>query len=164
MTGSKPLSGRMVLAILLVSFGIVIAINAIFVVYSIASFPGEEEARSYAQGLQYNATLRDRRAQAALGWRATAALVRDGEHAAAEIVLHDAADRPLEGLALSGALRRPTDAAMDHALAFSGYGNGRYRAELFGVAQGQWDLRVRAQRGEEHFDIEKRLLWPPPRS
>jgi nitrogen fixation protein FixH len=151
-----------VLAILLGSFAVVFAVNAYFVVMAVASFPGEEEAKSYAQGLRFNDTLRDRQAQAALRWRAAADLTKGGGNAAVvELALRDASDHPLGDLTIAGALRRPTDAALDRPVTFKAGEDGRYRAALPGLPAGQWELEVRAVRGAQHLDINKRLIWRP---
>lgn len=163
MPEGKGLSGRMVLAILVLSFAIVVGVNATFVVLSITSFPGEEEAKSYAQGLEYNSTLSDRRAQAELGWRASAGIIA-GAHPVAQVVLRDASGRPVEGARISGVLRRPTQAALDHTLIFTARGAGAYEAALPALADGQWDLVARATRAGAHFDLERRLVWESPRS
>ena len=157
----KRLSGRGVLAILLISFAVVFVVNVTFVVYSITTFPGEEEAESYAQGLKYNATLADRAAQAHLGWRATVAIAGAERAAQLRVQVRDASGAPVKGLQVSGALRRPVDADLDRALVFIDRGDGLYVAEVDKLAQGQWDLAAHAARPGSHFDIEKRLTWLP---
>ena len=161
MTNTKPLTGVAVLATLLVSFAVVIAVNTTFVLLSVRTFPGEEEAESYVQGLKYNATLADRSAQAALGWRATACIKATGRNARIEVEVYDASHAHVEGLAIKGALRRPLSANLDRSLTLIDQGDGVYETQLDGLVSGQWDLALRAIRGSSHFDIEKRLTWLP---
>jgi len=154
-----------VLAILLGSFAVVFAVNAFFVVMALRSFPGEEEAKSYAQGLKFNATLDDRQRQADLHWRAAADVAASGAGAAVvEISVRDASGRAIPDLSIVGALRRPTDAALDRAVRFNEGVDGFYRVALAGLPRGQWELMVRAERGAQHLDITKRLIWLPPTS
>lgn len=152
------LTGRHVLMMVIAFFGVIIAANVVFITQAVRTFPGEDVRRSYVQGLNYNETLADREAQAALGWRAAAALRRDDQGAALiEVLLIDRDGRPIEDAALEGALRRPVEARDDQALVFTPQGEGRYVAAVADLAPGQWDLRARAARGVNHFDLEARL-------
>jgi nitrogen fixation protein FixH len=161
MSARGTLKGGHVLAYLLGAFAVVLAVNIGFIVIAIKSFPGEEEEKSYAQGLAFNATLQDRQAQSALGWRAIAALEQTAQRGGAVLItLTDGEGRPLSGARIEGALRRPTDAELDFPLAFAEVSAGIYTAKTHGLHEGQWELAVRATRGTHHFDITKRLLWP----
>lgn len=158
--GKFVIKGKHVLIAMLVFFGGVIAVNALFITLALNSFPGEDVRRSYLQGLHYNETLRERAQQAALGWRASAAIAEDG--ASLIIVLRDHEHRPVEHAQLQAQLRRPAESASDEALAFTPMGDGRYRAALNALRPGVWDLRLTATRGEDRFDLQRRLTWAPP--
>lgn len=151
------LRGWHVLTAILAFFGAVIAVNAAFIVVAVGSFPGEDVRRSYLQGLRFNDTLAERRAQAALGWRASAGLTAEGEAGLIEIALHDAEGAPIEGASIEAALERPTRAALDHALTFTSAGAGRYQAHVDGLEAGRWRLRARAARGSEALNFEAEL-------
>lgn len=151
------LRGWHVLAAIFAFFGAVIAVNVAFIVVAVGSFPGEDVRRSYLQGLRFNDTLAERRAQAASGWRASAGLSSDGEAAVIEIVLHDGAAAPIEAAHIEAALERPTQAALDHPLRFTAAGAGRYVARVERLEAGRWRLRARAQRGEDALDFEAEL-------
>jgi nitrogen fixation protein FixH len=155
----REIKGWHVLTAMLAFFGAVIAVNVVFVVFAVGSFPGEDVRRSYLQGVQYNETLAERRAQDALGWRAAADFVGDSRSAALEVELIDREGRPVNGAAVQGELRWPADARHDRTLAFESVGNGRYRAELGDLTEGRWRLRARAERGENARDFEAELLW-----
>jgi len=164
---AKPMfqvRGAHVLAMMLLFFGTVIAVNVAFIMAAVQSFPGEDVRRSYLQGLNYNDTLAERRAQTLQGWNAHAALVERGGAAQLEVRLVDADGVPIEHAAISGELRWPTDARRDHTLAFEPRGNGIYAAQLEGLQQGRWLLRARAERGEASaLDFEAELTWPSMR-
>lgn len=154
------LTGRHVLIGLLAFFGAVIAVNVVFAVAAVRSFPGEDVRRSYLQGLAYNDTLADRRAQAELGWQAAASLRRADEGAVLEVSLRTRGGAPLNGAALSGELRRPTTARFDRELAFAPIGEGRYVAALGALPTGRWLLRARAEDGRGGaLDFEADLTW-----
>jgi nitrogen fixation protein FixH len=155
------LTGRHVLAGLLVFFGAVIAVNVAFAVAAVRSFPGEDVRRSYLQGLAYNDTLADRRAQEALGWQAAAAFrTADDGGAVLEVVLRTRDGAPLNGAQVNGELRRAATARFDRELSLTGIGEGRYTADLGGLETGRWLLRARAADAQDGaLDFEAELTW-----
>lgn len=162
---AKPggLKGVHVLAIILLFFSAVIGINAYFVVHAITSFPGEDEPRSYAQGLQYNTTLADRARQEKLGWRAEAWLApgkAGGARVAVKLTTREGVS--LRALSVTGVLRRPVDSKEDLPLAFFAAGDGVYVANITALAPGQWSLHAVARGDRAFFDLRKTLLWPTP--
>jgi nitrogen fixation protein FixH len=162
-TTSFRLTGGHVLAAMLVFFAAIIAINIAFAVAAVRSFPGEDERRSYTQGLRYNDVLAERRAQAATGWRARSELTSTPFGARLLLSLHDRTGAPIEGAAINGALRWPPHEGGDRALSFAPQGNGFYAAELGALAPGRWELRARAEDGSgAALDFEAELTWPSP--
>lgn len=155
------LKGWHVLAAMLGFFSIVIGMNAVFITMAVKTFPGEVAAKSYVQGLRYNETLEDRARQAALGWTAQAALIETAHGPAFSLELKDRDGRPLEGLALSGGLRRPATDEQDVTLAFERLGEGRYVAAAPGLPAGAWRLAVLAERGSERLEIGGEVTWAP---
>lgn len=158
---SKPfrMGAPHAIAIFVGALAIVLAVNTVFVTLALRSFPGEDAPKSYLQGLHYNDTLADRAGQRALGWTATAWLSGDPSDQLVQVRITDAQGAPLDGLSLTGTLRRPTVGKLDQALTFRAIGDGRYTARVSNLASGQWTLSVRAATPSAHFDIEKRLLW-----
>ncbi|MGE0829770.1 MAG: FixH family protein [Hyphomonadaceae bacterium] len=157
--------GAHVLIAMLAFFGAIIAINVGFTIAALNTFPGEDAPRAYVQGVRYNEILAEKRAQAALGWRASAALQSEADGAALLVRVIDREGRGVNGLWLEGALRRPLDARLDRALSFTPAGDGLYRAALEPLAAGQWRLRASARRAqtsgaERAFDIGAHLTWP----
>lgn len=157
---SFKLNGRHVLAVLVGFFMTVIAANAIFITLAIKSFPGEQEKKSYLQGLAYNERIAEREAQAALGW--SARLARSeivGDEGVIELEFASANGAPVEGLALTGLLARPASRNSDAPLVFEEVEPGRYRATAPEISPGAWRLSAAATsaRGEK-FRLEKRLL------
>lgn len=161
---AKPpaeLRGVHVLWMILAFFGVVIAVNVAFAVMAVRSFPGEDVRRSYLQGLHYNETLSARRAQSALGWRASASLGGAGENAALEVVLVDRAGAPLRGVRLAGVLQWPTTSSLDRELAFAPVGDGHFTAPVTALRNGRWRLRAHAENeAGEALDFESELTWP----
>ncbi|MBI3437512.1 MAG: FixH family protein [Proteobacteria bacterium] len=158
------LRGWHVLASLIAFFGAVIAVNVYFAFAAVGTFPGEDVTHPYIQGLEYNRTLAEHRAQQAQGWRVTAAFTHASAGAAVEVVLHQRNGEPLAGAHLEGVLRWPADAHHDRALRFVEQGGGRYVATLSDLTEGDWDLRATATAADRHtLDFEADLRWPLPR-
>ncbi len=151
--------GWHVFAALALFFGAVIAVNVAFAVVAVGSFPGEVVRRSYVQGLHFNETLAERRAQAQLGWRARAGFLAPSDGAAIEVSLVDAAGAPIDA-SIAATLERPADSRFDRALNFERRGPGIYVADVGALAAGVWRLRARAE--DAHADalsFEAELLW-----
>ena len=160
---SFTLRGAHVLSALLLFFAAIIAINVAFAVMAVRTFPGEDERRSYTQGLRYNDVLRERRVQAALGWRVRSQLSQGPDGARLLVRVEDRAGAPVDGATVSGVLRWAPSEAGDRALTFMAMGRGAYAAELGALASGRWDLRARAEdEGGQALDFEAELTWPSP--
>lgn len=153
----KELKGWHVLLIMLGFFGVMFAVNGVFLYHAITSFPGEDVKKSYVQGLNYNDTLAARAAQAELGWTAEAGLV------GRELVfrLSDAEGQPLSNYAVIGEIRRRATQDADRALVFQATTSGEYRVDMEGLDSGQWDLRISVfdAAGETLvFNVDKTLI------
>lgn len=160
-TTSFRVNGKHVLASLLLFFAAIVAINIAFAVAAVQTFPGEDERRSYTQGLRYNDVLAERRAQAELGWRAYGALEASADGPLLTVDLRDRNGRPVEGATLSGVLRWAPSESGDRALEFTARGNGRYVARVAALDAGRWDLRARAEDQAGHaLNFEAELTWP----
>ncbi len=152
------ISGRHVLYAFLAFFGLIFAVNGVFLYAAVGSFPGEETKKSYLQGLRYNDVLAERAADRALGWSATAGIARAGADARVAMDFAGADGRPLTGLTVKGVLKRPVEDGHDVALAFEPAGEGAYRAHVSAPAAGVWDLAVTAADADGNaFEVRKRL-------
>lgn len=133
----KTLKGWHVLLIMLGFFGVMFAVNGVFLYHAITSFPGEDVKKSYVQGLNYNDTLAERAAYAELGWRAEAGVEGD------DLVfrLRDADGAPLSNYAVIGEVRRLATRDADQAVVYQARPDGEYVAEA-ALGPGQWSLRI----------------------
>jgi nitrogen fixation protein FixH len=157
---ARELKGTHVLIALLAFFGVTLAVNIALATYAISSFSGEDVAKPYQQGLDYNKALAARAAQRDLGWSASINLVRAGDAGgivSATIKGKDGAARL--GLKIEASLRRPTDARLDRTILLDALATGEYRAALDGLAAGQWDVIVRTSAGEgTPFEAQRRVV------
>lgn len=134
----KKLKGWHVLLIMLAFFGVMFAVNGVFLYHAITSFPGEDVKKSYVQGLNYNQTLDQRAAQAALGWTAETGL--DGSNLIFR--LRDRQGKALSNYPVIGELRRLATRNEDIALIFEARLNGEYSVDVAALKAGQWEARI----------------------
>ncbi len=154
------MSGKTVLLYLAGFFGIIIAVNVLFIVKAVSTFSGEDEQDSYIVGLEYNHTLERAAVQKALGWKATIGAARESRRDARIVVTLAGRDgTPLTNVALKGELRRPTDAERDHVLAFREVSPGEYASQARDVEPGVWDVVVESL-ASKPFQADRRI-WIP---
>lgn len=154
------LKGGHVLAVMLAFFGITIAVNAVFAVYAVSTFSGEDVSKPYMRGLEYNRTLAAREAQAKLGWSAEIDAARGGGSSIEVTVkIWASGGTPKAGLTVRATLRRPIDASLDRTIALAAVEAGIYRAVLKDISPGQWDVIVLAKSSEGAvFEAERRIV------
>jgi nitrogen fixation protein FixH len=128
------LTGRKVLAIFVVGFGTIFAVNFFMAYSAVSTFPGMEVSSSYAD----SQTFDERRdAQEALGWDASVALEGD----TLILTLVDPAGRPVYPAEFEAMLTRPTNRTEDQLLALERGPNGVLMAPV-SVSEGRWRLRM----------------------
>lgn len=131
----RPLTGRKVLIITLVFFGVIIAANVTMMVSAIRTFPGLEVANSYVASQEFDARAR---AQRALGWEAEAVASLDG----VRLQLRDSTGVLIAPDGLIVKIGHPTNAAHDQVLEFRADADGLYAPAQ--LAPGPWRLFVDA--------------------
>ena len=67
---AREWTGRDIIVTLIATFGVVVGVNVYFIVQAERTYPGQDVAHPYMQGVEYNQTLAARAKQAKLGWRA----------------------------------------------------------------------------------------------
>ncbi|GAB4367395.1 MAG: hypothetical protein Kow00114_26010 [Kiloniellaceae bacterium] len=158
--GGPVIRGKHVLFAMLGMFGLVIAVNVVFVVLALDTFTGVTTANPFKEGLAYNQVLAARDAQRDLGWQGsvTAVPAADGEDAIT-LTMTDRNGAPLSGLTLNGTLRRPTHEGVDQPLAWQEAAPGSYRTVVALPERGNWDLVVSAEDGRNAPFEMKARLW-----
>lgn len=160
MTAQFRIRGWHVLAMFAAFFAAIVAANAIFITLAVRTFPGEEEKKSYLQGLHYNQRLEEREAQAALGWHVEIAQVRMERDPGIELSFVSATLTPLTGLRVTGKMSGLVDDKDDRALDFFEAAPGVYRARTQGIDSGVWRLDATATGSRrEKFTLAKRMTF-----
>ncbi len=137
----RPIDGRHVLFGLLAFFGVMFAVNGVFVYFATTTFSGLSEEHAYQKGLHYNETIAAYKSQRALAWAHHAEIV--GDHV--ELRVSDADEKPVSNLEVIGTMRRPATDDEDRTLAFRHAGPGIYVAEVGPFEPGQWQLEAEAK-------------------
>lgn len=141
------------------AMGVVVAVNATLITYSVTTFSGLSVEKPYERGVHYNQVLDAQAKQDALGWTLDAAFAAtDGERQGRLVVVaRDRDGGALDGLALEGRMVRPLEVIDDVPVHFEAAGDGRYVARVELPRPGQWDLKARATRGGDAFTLIERL-------
>lgn len=81
-------------------FAVTIALDALFVVWAVQSFPGEQVKNSYVLGLDYNREVERREAQREMGWAAEVGISDEGSQLLV-VRMKDRAAAPVDGLRIA---------------------------------------------------------------
>jgi len=150
MSQKKPreLTGRAVLAWLVVFFGAVFVVNGIMVHAATSTFGGVETQSSYKAGQMFEHEVARAEKQDAQHWQVSGKLVRDtsGE-AVLDLTARDEKGAPLTGLTAKALLAHPADERLDHTIELARIGAGEFKGVADAKA-GQWELTVDLYKGD----------------
>ncbi len=145
-------------------FGVVLAVNLVFMYSAVHSFTGLETEHAYEQGLAYNHALAMAKAQEKLGWSVEAEVDSRGGHvegldpeADVTVSFHDKDGKPITGLSVKADFVRPTSAGHDKSMELAERGDGRYTALASLPLPGQWEMHVTAHRADLDYQFDKRI-------
>lgn len=145
-------------AIFVLAFVVIIAVNTVMVVLAVKTFSGLETNNAYDQGLGYNTTLAEAAQNDKLGWHAVIAFLADSADARIiQVTMTDASGTPLPDLNVKAIFVRPTNAGLDEVVQLQPQGRGRYQAGFKPSALGNWDLRLRVERGSTKWQHNQRI-------
>jgi nitrogen fixation protein FixH len=141
----RQLTGRTVLAVLLVFFGVVIGVNMLMMKFAIDTLSGTEVDSAYSASLAFKAEIAKAREQERRGWHVNAHVERNADGiATVAIEARDREGAPLSGIDFFARLARPTDKRADRMIALASRGAGAFRGAAAGIEPGQWDLVIEA--------------------
>jgi len=156
----KPLTGRMVLLVLVAFFGVVFGVNGLLMKLAIQTLPGTEVDSAYSASLAYEKEITAARDQDARAWKVSAHVQRapDGG-ATVQVEARDKKGMPMAGLTFQGRFERPTDRRADQPVGLTDVGGGIYRGSAAPIAPGQWDLVLEGDAaGQRMFLSKNRVL------
>lgn len=164
-TAAEPhrgtLQGRHVLAMMIAFFGVVFAVNGVFLYQAIATYTGVVSVEPYRKGLRYNERIEAERRQDALGWRDSVELDASGR---LSLQLADEAGRPVGGLKIAAVVGRPSTGAGDKRLVLEETSPGHYAATASALDAGAWLVTIETDgNGSGIYRLRKRIwLTPTP--
>lgn len=147
-------------------FGVVLAVNLVFMFSAVHTFTGLSTEQAYEKGVKYNEEIRAARQQEALGWTVTAEVrakepTGTARHSADIIVTFlDKDGTPVTGLAGKAEFIRPTSEGHDSSAPLAEQGQGRYMIDAALPLGGQWELGVIARRGDLSYQFAQRIYLP----
>ena len=139
----------------IVSMGIVIAVNAGLIYAALDTFPGKAGAEGFDLSNHYDAVLDQAQREAALGWAMQASTNEAGR---AVVTLTDRAGLPLSGASIAALAERPLGAPETHRLSFHETDAGHYVADTALTMRGQWDLTLSASTGAHDMAVTRRII------
>ncbi len=159
-SAARPITGRFVLIAVVSFFAVVIGVNMVMIRFAIATLPGTEVDSAYSASLAYQREIQAAQQQDRRDWRVDAHIERHADGTARLNVDARAQDgAPLAGLSVFGRLERPIDRRADQAFEMNEQGGGSYRGIAHGIAAGQWELVIEADRdGKRLFLSRNRVV------
>ncbi|MEP3246858.1 MAG: FixH family protein [Sneathiella sp.] len=159
MATGRKLKGIHVFLMLAAFFGVMFAVNGVFVYMALTSFSGVSVDDSYKKGLNYNQEISRLSEQQARGWQTglTVDTMTDNRISVILSVL-DQEGQSLEGLKAVLLVRRPARSDQDRQVVLTRSGS-QFKADMQLASPGQWDLAVQITGGgyETPYRMEKRI-------
>lgn len=160
--GQGGLTGRHVLFGMLGFFGMIFAVNGVFLYSALKTNTGIVANEPYRKGLAYNERIAADERQKALGWQDEASLTSDGR---VMVVVRGADGMPVSGLKIDAALGRPSTTAGERKLKLAELSPGTYGVASTAIEPGTWLFALEARRtdnAEEPIYRARRRLWLKP--
>lgn len=155
----RKIEGRHVLYMLLGFFGVMIAVNAVFVYFALTSFSGISFKDSYTRGINYNDEIASSRSQDSRGWISQLTFDDlENKKAVISLNLTDKDGHTLDNLVAVLFVRRPAQEGKDRQITMMP-AQGKFQTELEFDYSGQWDLTILITGGghDTPYRLEKRV-------
>ena len=141
----KKITGKMVLIWMIAFFGVIIAVNSVFMYFAIYTWPGLTTEDSYKKGVNYNQTLDAAARQSALGWLSTIE-IGAGTNTDKPVTIHmtGQANAPLSGLVVTVTIERAVGTHNTQIISMSETAPGIYSGIFKAQEQGRWIAEITA--------------------
>lgn len=141
----RPLTGRMVLFMLLAFFGVVIAVNLTMLRLASSTFSGLGDKNAYIAGLSHNKAIADAREQDGRGWKIDANLQRAAPgRSIVTVVRSDAGAYTNADVRVR--FEHPASSRLDRVVALAPAGANAWRAAV-DLPAGAWDMVIEMRSG-----------------
>jgi nitrogen fixation protein FixH len=154
------LQGRHVLMGFIAFFGVIFAVNGVFLYKALSTHTGVVANEPYRKGLAYNERIAADVRQADLGWSDALVVERSGR---ITLQLSKATGELVQGMVVVGSIGRPATSGSDRKLVFAEDASS-YLTDAGPLAEGNWivELAVSARVGEEPLYRLRKRLWLKP--
>ncbi len=141
----RPLTGRMVLAMLLAFFGVIIGVNLVMVRLASSTFSGIGDKNAYVAGLSHNRTLAAAREQELRGWKVDASVRRIAPgRSLVSVTRADAA--AAANLEVIARFEHPASSQQDRRASLTQSGPDGWSAAV-DLPAGAWDMVIEMRSG-----------------
>jgi nitrogen fixation protein FixH len=131
------------------------------VIFAMQNRPGLVDKEYYESGRKYERTvMKQLAARNALAWRTATVIPEPIVVATPGLVrlsVFDKNDVPVVKSSVSLTAYRPSDATADFTVQLAESGAGEYAGTMRFPLKGNWELRFRIQRGEDVFDVTRKI-------
>lgn len=131
---------------------------------AISVFPGSVSHDFQEKEARFNAYLRQRQAQRALGWRVSKGWLGEplaGRPVEFRIRVFDRHGKPVTGATVSGVFLRPSDSRKDVEFTLNEHGGGDYQAPVTLPQPGRWRMVATIRKGEALYEIRAETRMEP---
>lgn len=151
----RRITGRMVLLGFIAFFGVIAAVNGVFMYLALSTWPGLTTLDSYKKGIVYNRTLDDAAAQQRLGWDSAVALSGDG---ILMISMNDRYGAALSGALASAVMTRPLGDEAALPVDLSEAQAGQYLGDFNAPMAGRWIAEITVRRGGDSYRMRHEVM------
>lgn len=140
---TRQLNGRLVLLMFCGFFGVIFAVNGLFMHFAFSTFGGIDAAGAYRKNFLMTHEIAAAEKQSSLGWSVKGLVNRVGQDKATlSVTAHDRKGQPVDVKSLNIELRRPTHKRLDGVITMRQTGPHRFEGKIDRVSSGQWDLLI----------------------
>ncbi len=154
-TATPKITGRMVLFGFIAFFGVITAVNGVFMYFALSTWPGLTSQNAYKEGIAYNQTLDAAAAQQKLGWRTSVALT---ESRILRVTLSAKDGTPIRNARVSLSLSRPLGDEKPLSGMLSETTPGTYEADFSAPLPGRWKADISARRGDDRYRMRHEVM------
>lgn len=151
----RRITGRMVLYGFIAFFGVIAAVNAVFMYFALSTWPGLTTEDAYKKGIAYNRTLDDAARQKQLGWQSAVIFDLSGNLA---VSMTDKTGAPLTSAKVDVTLSRPLGSEVAQNVSLQETAPGRYAGKVEIPAQGRWQAAITAHRDNAVYRMRHEVM------
>ncbi len=159
----KILTGRKVLIILLISFGIVFAVNGYMVYLAMSEFRNVKIQNTYQRGRTFQKSAEEQVQQNQLGWSVRVDSARLGaSQKVITMTVLDQDNQPIEGVNINAHVENPVNESGDRPVLMSSSEPGIFQGAIENLHDGQWVFVFDIVRdGQKLYSDGVKLVFTP---